>query len=135
MKGGCIYYHGGREYWLVCTADAYFEIIETYGEAFATRICAGGRDGLRDALGCLLILAREGELCRRYMGYDPCEMMKEEAVRQFLLPGDIEKIISAVLDTISAGLRIPGKEDEETGPVDVGLAEFEKKTVITHRIR
>lgn len=134
MKGGCIYTHGGREYWLVCTADAYFDIIDAFGGDFSEKILAAGRDGFDCAVGCLCILAREGELCRRYMGYDACGMMDEEEVRRCLLPGDIGALKGAVLDALSAGLRIEGTEKEE-GPVDVGLAEFEKKTVITHRIR
>lgn len=134
MKGGCIYNHGGREYWLVCTADAYFAIIEAYGGDFSEKILAAGRDGFDCAVGCLCILAREGELCRRYMGYDPAEMMDGDEIRRCTLPGDIGKIKGAVLDAIGAGLRVEGAE-EETGPVDVGLAEFEKKTVIAHRIR
>lgn len=133
MKGGCIYTHGGREYWLVCTADAYFEIIETYGGDFSEKILVAGRDGFDCAVGCLCILAREGELCRRYMGYESAEMMNGDEIRRCTLPGDIGKLKGAVLDALSAGLRIEG--EEEKGPVDVGLAEFEKKTVITHRIR
>ncbi len=137
MKGGCIYNHGGREYWLVCTADAYFEIIEAYGGEFTNKLVSGGRESMECALGCLCILAREGELCRRYMGYDHAEMMDKEEIRRVLLPGDLRKVVSAVLDTVSAGMRIEvkEKEEEEKGPVDIGLAEYEKKTVITHRTR
>lgn len=134
MKGGCIYTHGGREYWLVCTADAYFDIAETYGGDFGEKLLAGGRDGYETALGCLCILAREGELCRRYMGYTAEGFPEMEELRRIILPGDIGKVKTAVLDAVSAGLRMEGTE-EETGPVDIGLAEFEKKTVITHRKR
>ena len=56
--------------------------------------------------------------------------MDEGEIRHYLLPADIDKMRMAVLEAIQAGMRIE-KKDEETGPVDVGLAEFEKKTAIT----
>lgn len=134
MKGGCIYTHNGREYWLVCTADAYFEILATYGEDFGEKLLAAGRPGLECAVGCLCILAREGELCRRYMGYDPQEMMKAEDIWRVTLAGDCEKLKGYVLDAISAGMRIEKNEGKEEGPVDIGLQEFEKKTEIRLRL-
>lgn len=135
MKGGCIYTIGGREYWLVCTADAYFDITETYGGDFGDKLLAGGRDGYENALGCLCILAREGELCRRYMGYTAEEMLTRDELRRVILPGDIGKVKNAVLESIRAGLRIDkGETEEKSEPVDIGLIEFEKKTVID-RIR
>jgi hypothetical protein len=134
MKGGCIYTHGGREYWLVCTADAYFDIVDAFGEGFGDKLLSGGREGFETAIGCLCILAREGELCRRYMGHTPADIPEEAEIRRIILPGDIGKIKGLVIDAVAAGLRMPGAEKEE-GPVDLGLAEFEKKTMITHRKR
>mgnify|MGYP007043874882 CR=1 FL=1 len=53
MKGGCIYKHGAREYWLVCTADAYFDILDAYGERFAEELLSAGRSGCDCAVGCI----------------------------------------------------------------------------------
>lgn len=134
MKGGCIYGIGGREYWLVCTADAYFDITGIYGGEFGEKLLAGGRDGFECALGCLCILAREGELCRRYMGYGAEDFLKEDELRRVILPGDIGKVVSAVLDAVQAGLRIDkGESEEKSEPVDIGLREFEKKTAICRK--
>lgn len=132
MTGGCTITRNGREYWLVCTADAYFEILETYGGEFGEKLLAGGLPGLECALGCLAILAREGELCRRYMGYEAQEFLNVEEIRRYNPVGDREVIVGAVLDAMQAGMRIDKKE-EDTGPVDIGLAEFEKKTAIRRR--
>lgn len=135
MKGGCIYTHNGREYWLVCTADAYFDILAAYGGDFGEKILAAGRDGFDCAIGCLCILAREGELCRRYMGYEPLDMMNEEEIRRVTLVGDIGKIQACVLSAIEAGMRIEKEADEKNaGPVDVGLLKFEKKTEISLKV-
>ena len=128
MTGGCLYKHGGKEYWLVYTADAYFEIKERYGTDPFERLRADDRSGWDCAIGCLLILAREGELCRRYMGYDPLPMLDEETIRRTVLPDGVINIKDAVVKAIFAGMRIANGKKEE-GPVDVGLAEFEKKTI------
>nr|DAN90534.1 MAG TPA: hypothetical protein [Caudoviricetes sp.] len=132
MKGGCIYKHGAREYWLVCTADAYFDILDAYGERFAEELLSAGRSGCDCAVGCICILAREGELCRRYMGHTAQEMLTAEELKRTLLPGDIPKIKDAVLCAIKEGLRIEGTTDAgpDDAPVDIGLLEYEKKTEI-----
>ena len=60
MTGGCKCRLGGREYWLVYTADAYFDIQGAYGADFFEKLRPGTRDAYEVAFGCLLILAREG---------------------------------------------------------------------------
>ena len=128
MTGGCLYKHGGKEYWLVYTADAYFEIKEQYGTEPFDRLRADDRSGWDCAVGCLLILAREGELCRRYMGYEPLPMLDEETIRRTVLPDGVVNVKNAVAETIFAGMRIANaKKDNQ--PVDIGLLEFEKKTI------
>ena len=128
MTGGCLYKHGGKEYWLVYTADAYFEIKELYGTEPFERLRADDRSGYDCAVGCLLILAREGELCRRYMGYEPLPMLDEETIRRTVLPDGVVNVKNAVAEAIFAGMRIANaKQDNQ--PVDIGLLEFEKKTI------
>ena len=128
MTGGCLYKHGGKEYWLVYTADAYFEIKEQYGTEPFDRLRADDRSGWDCAVGCLLILAREGELCRRYMGYEPLPMLDEETIRRTVLPDGVVNVKNAVAEAIFAGMRIANaKQDNQ--PVDIGLLEFEKKTI------
>lgn len=128
MTGGCIYTHGGEKYWLVYTADAYFEINEKFGADFTDKLRADNRMAYDTAVGCLSILAREGELARRYMGYEQKPMLTEETIRRTTLPKDIIEVKSSVLDCIIAGLRMEGNGDNSE-PVDVGLLEYEKKTL------
>lgn len=129
MTGGCLYKHGGKEYWLVYTADAYFEIKERYGTDPFERLRADDRSGWDCAIGCLLILAREGELCRRYMGYEPLPMLDEETLRRTVLPDGVVNVKNAVAEAIFAGMRIENALKDDS-PVDVGLLEFEKKTKV-----
>lgn len=128
MTGGCLYKHGGKEYWLVYTADAYFELNEKYGTELFEKLRAADRSGYDVAVGCLLVLAREGELCRRYMGHDARQMLTEEEIQRTVLPDGIANIKESVMKALLAGMRVENhKENDE--PIDVGLMEFEKKTV------
>ncbi len=120
---------GGKERWLCYTADAYFDICDSIGEDAMIVLGKTDRAAYDAAVRCLVILAREGELVRRYMGYDAQEMLTEDEVRRVILPNDVPDLKRAVCDAIFAGLRIE-KETKEEEPVDVGLAEYEKKTGI-----
>lgn len=138
MTGGYAYKHGLNEYWLVYTADAYFEIAEKYGADFTEKIRPGSREAYNIAVGCFCILAREGELCRRYMGYDERPIVTEEDVRRTHLPDGVAPLKDAVWKAVLAGLRVEVEEEKkkkpgEKKPVDVGLLEFEKKTMPGNR--
>lgn len=130
MTGGCKCRLGGTEYWLVYTADAYFDIQNAYGADFLEKLRPGTREAYEVAVGCLLILAREGELCRRYMGYDAAEMLTEEDVRRCVLPDSIVKVKTLVNEAVLAGLRVENAAKNADEPVDLGLLEYEKKTVL-----
>lgn len=130
MTGGYLYQHGDKSYWLVYTADAYFTLNERYGTDFCEKIRPATREAYDMAVGCLCVLAEEGELCRRFMGYDPSPMLTEEEVRRTMLPDGVMPLKDAVIQTVLAGLRIETKEDKKNEPVDIGLLEFEKKTVV-----
>lgn len=131
MTGGCKCRLGDREFWLVYTADAYFDIQSAYGSDLIEKLRPGTRDAYEVALGCLLILAREGELCRRYMGYDHEPMMTEEDIRRCILPDSIVRLKTLVNDAILAGLHIENSEGPDNEPVDIGLLEYEKKTELS----
>ena len=129
MSGGWIYRHGGNEYWLVYTADAYFEIRERYGTDLFDGLRADDRSGFDIAVGCLAILARECELCRRYMGYDALPMLTEEEIRRTVLPDGIVSVKNAVMNAVLSGMRIENARQKDE-PIDVGLLEYEKKTEV-----
>ena len=127
MTGGCVYRHGESEYWLVYTADAYFELNERYGADFLEEIRPATREAWNIAVGCICVLAREGELCRRFMGLDPTPFLDEETVRRTVLPDGISNVKKAVFDTFICGMHID-VESEGNEPVDIRLMEYEKKT-------
>lgn len=128
MKHVSTYCLNGREYRLLYTADAYFDINEAMGEDFMDKLVSAGRESYETALGCFIILQREGELARRYMGYDAENIVTKDELRRTILPGDIIGIKNAVLEAIYSGLKI--ERVKEDGPIDAGLAEYEKKTAL-----
>lgn len=129
MVGGYIYRHGGKEHWLVYTADAYYEIRERYGSNPIDGIRTDDRSGYDTAVGCLSILAREGELCKRYMGHEPSPILTEEEIRRTVLPDGIVPVKNAVMNAILSGMRIENARSKDE-PIDLGLMEFEKKTIV-----
>lgn len=132
MTGGWLYTHGGEDHWLVYTADAYFTINERYGTDFVEKLRPMTRDAYDIAVGCLVILAEQGELCRRYMGHDPLPMLTEEDIRRTVLPDGIAPVKDAVYEAVLRGMRIEAEDEngKKSEPVDIGLLEYEKKTVV-----
>lgn len=131
VTGGYLYRHGESEYWLVYTADAYFTLNNEYGADFFQKIRPTTSEAYEIALGCVCVLAEEGELCRRYMGYDAHDIPTVDELRRTILPDGIAPLKEAVINAVMAGLRIdvPGKAGEDD-VVDIGLLEYEKKTVV-----
>jgi hypothetical protein len=64
------------------------------------------------------------------MGYDAAEMLTEEDVRRCVLPDSIVKVKTLVNEAVLAGLRVENAAKNADEPVDLGLLEYEKKTVL-----
>lgn len=121
---------GGREYHLCCNGAAYYDLRERFavetGESVLDPIRQEGKPGFTALCAYLWKLGEQGELVRRYQGYDRAAMVSEAEWRTTLLPGDIPAAKAAVAAAVMEGLHAstaPG-EDER---VDLGLAELEKK--------
>lgn len=126
MPESCIITLGKKTYSLLYTADAYFEINETAGEDFMDKLLSQSRLSWDTAISCFAIMAREGELTRRWRGMAPEELVSEEELRRILMPADIPKIKKAVIEAVCMGLHVSGENG--AGPRDLGLMEYEKKT-------
>ena len=126
MPESCSVVLAGRTFSLLYTADAYFEINEAAGEDFMEKLLSPSRGSYETALSCFVILAREGELTRRYRGFEAEDIADEEELRRTLTPADIPVLKNAVIDAICAGLRVSA--GEKRGPRDIGLENYEKKT-------
>lgn len=118
----------GRERYLCFTVEAMFRIEEEFG---GTRnlievIADNSREGLSALCAAAAILAEQGELARRQMGYESEPMMDAAAVSASIIhPADLARLRVAVTNAITLGY---GREVEpENDEVDLGLAELDEQ--------
>lgn len=114
----------GRIRYLCFTVEAMFQIEEQFDGpgALTDALRDSGREGFSAACKAAAILAEQGELVRRSLGYDPEPMVDEAAIAALMAPSDIVALKLAILSAISLGFgREVVDEDDE---VDLGLAEL-----------
>ena len=83
-------------------------------------------EGVADLLKVALILAEQGELCRRYLGYSPERIPAEKELLLLLSPAQLMMLRVVAMMAINAGYE--QKESGQNDDIDTGLAELEKKT-------
>lgn len=121
----------GRTQHLIFTVEAMFQVQEQFGSPteLLEAMQDSGRDGFSAACKAAAILAEQGELARRSLGYDPGPIADETAIAASLMPVDVAALKLAIPAAISLGF---GREVEpENGEIDLGLAELnaQKKTL------
>ena len=120
----------GRVRYLAFTVEAMFQIQEVFGGSgeMIEAIKDNTREGFSAACKAAAILAEQGELVRRGLGYDPEPMTDAEAIAATMAPSEIAALKVAIPSalTLGYGREIEGDVDE----VDLGLAELntQKKT-------
>ena len=116
----------GVEFFLVFNGAAMFTFEEAFegSSAYLEKAGAGGRESLNAVCEAAAILAEQGELARRAMGYDKGPILNKEWFLTCTTPADIIRLRKAVLTAIMAGYDREVKPDEDT---DLGLIELEQK--------
>ncbi len=107
-----------------------FQIEERFGGAqeLTDTMEANSRIGFEAVCGAAAILAEQGELCRRSMGYEPEPLCSAEDIAATMVPTDLARLKLAVVSAITLGY---GREIRpENDEVDLGLSELneQKKT-------
>lgn len=120
----------GRERHLAFTVEARFQVQEQFGgpTGLIEAMRDDGREGFHAACKAAAILAEQGELARRSLGYDPEPMADEEAIAASMAPCDIAALKLAIPAAMTLGFgREVRTEDVE---VDLYMAELseQKKT-------
>lgn len=120
----------GRERYLAFTGEAMFQIQEKFGgtSELIEKMKGETREAFSATYDAAAILAEQGELARRHLGYDKAPMIAAEQIAATTTPGEIIKITLAVSSAIALGY---GREiKEENDEIDLGLAELnaQKKT-------
>ena len=114
----------GREQYLAFTGEAMFQIQEQFGTApeLLDVVSKNTREGLDVTCKAAAILAEQGELARRHLGYDKSTIVDADAIRATILPSEIAALKLAIPAAMELGY---GREvKEENDEVDLGLAEL-----------
>ena len=117
----------GRERYLCFTVEAMFRIEEEFGgtKNLTEFIADNSREGLSALCTAAAILAEQGELCRRSMGYEPEPLCSAEDIAATMAPTDLARLKLAVVSAITLGY---GREIKpENDEVDLGLAELNEQ--------
>lgn len=120
----------GRTQYLAYTGEAMFQLQEKFGTAaeLLGAIGRNTRDGLSVACEAAAILAEQGELARRHLGYDKGPIIEAATIRATITPSEIAALKLAIPAAMELGY---GREVvEENDEIDLGLAELnaQKKT-------
>ncbi len=118
---------GGKDVMLHFNGAAMFELDDEFGQIgkLVEKIDKQNAEGFKATCKAVAILARQAELTRRYFGYEPEEIVTEEAVSLLLNPTEIMNAKAAVMRSIMLGFgREIESEDEE---VDVFMMELNQK--------
>ena len=115
----------GQELHLRLTAAALYDIYEEFGSGSVFEHISGSDRAAFEAVCWYLAkLAEQGELTRRWQGFEAGPIPTAEQFRIQLTPADMPLAKLALMRAINRGF---GREIEDEEPVDVGLAEFGKK--------
>lgn len=120
----------GRERHLAFTVEAMFQIEEAFGGTTELNdiLMRNDRESFAAACKAAAILAEQGELARRHMGYEPSPMLLAEDIATTTDPMGLPALKSSIISAITLGY---GREIvPENDEVDLGLAELneQKKT-------
>ena len=117
----------GRERYLAFTVEAMFQLEERFGgvQELIEAVSANSREGFQAACQAASVLAEQGELARRHMGYDSAPIPSAEEIAATTAPSGITALKMAVTSAVTLGF---GREIEpDSDEVDIGLAELNEK--------
>ncbi|WP_298030287.1 hypothetical protein [uncultured Dysosmobacter sp.] len=116
----------GQDYYLTFNGVAMFALEDVFGgnNAYFEKSAVPGREGFEAVCKAAAILAEQGELARRALGYDKGPIPTEEHLMTCSAPVDLLRLRQANLAAIVAGY---GREVESDGPVDLELLELDRK--------
>lgn len=116
----------GQDYYLAFNAAAMFAFEDAFGGSEGYFKAAGGNDRKASEAVCqaTAILAEQGELARRALGYDKGSIPTAETLMMCSSPMDLLRLRKANLAAVMAGYDREVASDE---PVDLGLMELEKQ--------
>ena len=101
---GYNYEFDGPEYTLCYTGEAFFSVSDIVGDGEISKaLIPENKEGLNRLCKVAAALSEQGELVRRYLGYEPSEMLDEEQIRMLLPPTERVNLYNAVMSAIILG--------------------------------
>lgn len=114
----------GTEYHLLFNGYAMFAAQDMFENRQLGEIVQDNTaEGFVNLCRVFCLLAEQGELARRYEGYDKGETPDEERLRAAVMPYDVITMRQSVLEALMRGYKRDVPEEE----TDLGLAELQKK--------
>lgn len=120
----------GRERYLSFTVGAMYKIREEFGgtSELLEVVNRDTQEGFSATVNTIVLLAEQGELARRNLGYEETPFLRSDELAATTTPGDMYALKRAIPAAITLGFgREIVPEDDE---IDLGLAELnaQKKT-------
>lgn len=127
------YKFNDKTYYLSFTAEALFTVYDKFGytsDILTTTGCLESTaEGWKNCCYLAALMASQGELQRRRMGYRPADMLEMETLRTGLRPAEVPELRMAVRQALEEGFRRENtpEEPEEVNLVLAAREESEKK--------
>lgn len=115
-----------KTYYLLYNGNAMFKLNEIKGEKDLMQSLANDFDFICKAAE---VLSEQGELMRRYEGFDNGEILKADELELLISPLEIAELRNVICNAILSGI---GREINEEEEVDLSLAKAQKKTKVRH---
>lgn len=117
----------GQHLYLLLNGQALFDIYDKFGtKGFITDpLKDNNKAGFEATCFFLAKLCEQGELYRRWQGQTHGPILTEQFFRVNLAPREVAAAKDAILTAIVLGFQ---REEKETGDLDLGLVELQKKT-------
>jgi hypothetical protein len=112
-----------RKYYFVYNGNVYFAEKELFGETTAIDVALHGTREQQCRLAVLL--SGQGELVRRYQGYDNGGFLDYDDLYLFSTPLEAVALQAAVINAIARGINPDSEPEPNT--IDLGLAKLDKK--------
>ncbi len=117
----------GKERHLVFTGGAMFQVRDVFGgtKQLLEAVYPDTKEGLKALCQAACILAEQGELGRRALGYDKTPMLSCDVLEATISPAELVELKAAIPKAIELGY---GREIvPENNEIDLGLAELNQK--------
>lgn len=122
----------GETFHLCLNGAALFDCYGKLGDDPLDKIKGKSPEAFESTCWMLAKLSEQGELCRRFQGFDKGSVLYFHKAKALLGPLDVLRARTAIRAAWDVGFERTEDEDEE---IDLGLMELQKKTALGTAVR